>query len=67
MPRYDFKCEDCQEILEIFIPLDEYVAYKDNVTCQSCGGKCKQIYKPIGVFFKGSGFYVNDYGKSNKS
>ncbi len=32
--------------------------------CESCGGAVKKVLYPVGLSFKGSGFYVNDYAKS---
>lgn len=29
--------------------------------CEECGGPVKKILYPVGIAFKGSGFYVNDY------
>jgi predicted nucleic acid-binding Zn ribbon protein len=34
-------------------------------TCDSCGGAVKRLLYPVGIQFKGSGFYVNDYAKSS--
>jgi predicted nucleic acid-binding Zn ribbon protein len=34
--------------------------------CPTCGGKVKRLISAGGgVIFKGSGFYANDYAKSN--
>ncbi len=32
--------------------------------CENCGGGVKKILYPVGLAFKGSGFYVNDYAKA---
>ena len=32
--------------------------------CETCGGAVKKRLYPVGIQFKGSGFYVNDYAKS---
>ena len=31
--------------------------------CENCGGLVKKVLYPVGIAFKGSGFYVNDYAK----
>ena len=31
--------------------------------CEDCGGTVKKVLYPVGIAFKGSGFYVNDYAK----
>lgn len=33
-------------------------------TCDECGGTLKKVLYPVGIQFKGSGFYVNDYAKA---
>jgi predicted nucleic acid-binding Zn ribbon protein len=30
-------------------------------TCADCGGSLRKLLFPVGIVFKGSGFYVNDY------
>ncbi len=61
MPRYDYVCQSCEHIFELKQGFDaEPVA-----TCPRCeGASRRKIYAPP-VVFKGSGFYVNDYGKTS--
>ncbi len=33
-------------------------------TCPHCGGKLRKLYSPVGIVFKGSGFYSTDAKKS---
>ena len=33
--------------------------------CEACGGALKKLMFPVGIVFKGSGFYVNDYAKKS--
>jgi putative FmdB family regulatory protein len=35
--------------------------------CPECHGDVHRLIGPVGVVFKGSGFYVNDSRKSGKS
>ena len=62
MPVYEYECERCQlrfERLQKFgdSPLTE---------CPDCGGLVHRVIQPVGVIFKGSGFYVTDNrGKSS--
>jgi predicted nucleic acid-binding Zn ribbon protein len=35
--------------------------------CADCGGPLRRLMFPVGIVFKGSGFYVNDYKKDNGS
>ncbi len=57
MPAYDFKCTDCDNIVELIRPAGEAVAEP----CPECGGTTKRIFSPVGVVFKGSGFHNTDY------
>ena len=62
MPIYEYACTACGERTEAKQsfddpPLDE---------CPICGGQLRKLYSPVGVVFKGSGFYSTD-GRSSKS
>ena len=56
MPTYDFKCKKCSEVVEVVRPS----ADDSPVPCPSCGGETKRVFSPVGVHFKGSGFYSTD-------
>ena len=59
MPRYDYVCPDCGNEFEVRQSFDsEPVA-----TCDSCQGTARRVIHSVPIVFKGSGFYVNDYGK----
>jgi len=57
MPTYGYECTACSDKFEI------QQSIKDNALtiCEKCGGGLKKLIYPIGIAFKGSGFYVNDY------
>ena len=59
MPRYDYRCKACGNHFELRQSFDS-----DPVAdCTECGAPSpRQIHAPP-VIFKGSGWYVNDYGK----
>jgi putative FmdB family regulatory protein len=59
MPTYGYECLDCDNEFEVFQSI------KDDAltTCSSCGGSLRKRVYPVGIAFKGPGFYVNDYGK----
>ena len=64
MPTYEYKCEECHEEFEYFQSMSE--APKD--VCEKCGGKLARLLSAgAGLIFKGSGFYITDYKKSNSS
>jgi len=56
MPTYIYRCDACgvtferrQSMLEP--PLED---------CPECGGHVYRVIQPVGIVFKGSGFYVTD-------
>ncbi len=62
MPLYEYRCQDCGERIETIqkfsdSPLSE---------CEACGGTLERLLSPSAIKFKGSGWYVNDYGKNNR-
>ncbi len=62
MPTYDYACTVCDERVEVVQrftdpPLTE---------CPACGGPLRKVFSPVGVVFKGSGFYKTD-SRSTKS
>ena len=60
MPLYDYKCAKCGKVFEVeHRPKDVPMKH-----CPSCGSKLKRVYNPAGVVFKGSGFHITDYRKS---
>lgn len=39
-----------------------------NIKCIYCNSDSQRLFSPVGIIFKGSGFYVNDYkSSSNKA
>jgi putative FmdB family regulatory protein len=61
MPIYEYACTACGERTEArqsFTdpPLEE---------CPKCGGKLRKLYSPVGIVFKGSGFYATDSKKGS--
>jgi putative FmdB family regulatory protein len=36
-------------------------------TCPQCGGPVRRVIHPVGIVFKGSGFYVTDSRKSSSA
>ncbi|HEY5541142.1 MAG TPA: FmdB family zinc ribbon protein [Coriobacteriia bacterium] len=56
MPAYDYRCTDCAETFEVTRPMSA----KGDESCPSCGAVATKVYFPVGVAFKGSGFYNTD-------
>lgn len=62
MPTYGYECQTCKVQFETVQRITED-ALKIH---DGCGGALKRLLYPVGIVFKGSGFYVNDYGKTGK-
>ena len=61
MPAYDYKCNSCGHRFE-----ERQSFYADPVaTCPECQSESSRQFVAVPIVFKGSGFYVNDYGKSS--
>ena len=59
MPRYDYRCTACGHQFELRQSFDS-----DPVQdCVKCGAKSNRKIHAPPVIFKGSGWYVTDYGK----
>jgi putative FmdB family regulatory protein len=57
MPTYEYECRDCSTRVEAF----QKITDQPLSTCESCGGSLRRVLFPVGIVFKGSGFYVTDY------
>ena len=63
MPRYEYRCEAESHRFELKQGFDsEPVA-----ECPECGSTSRRVFHVPAVVFKGSGFYVNDYGKKGSN
>ena len=63
MPRYDYRCGQCGHEFEV----RQSFSSEPVATCPDCtGGATRQFHAPP-VFFKGSGWYVNDYAKGRSN
>jgi putative FmdB family regulatory protein len=63
MPIYGYRCASCGHQFEIL----QRMADEPLKTCPNCQGKLAKILYPVGISFKGSGFYTTDYKGSSKS
>jgi len=58
MPVYVYQCENCGVRFERYQNFDESALAR----CPECSKKSlRKIYTPVGVVFKGSGFYATDH------
>ena len=63
MPTYDYKCEKCNKVFEVFQSMKD----KPLIACKYCDGKVSRVFHPAGIVFKGSGFHVTDYKSKGSS
>lgn len=62
MPTYGFRCPDGHEFDRFFKTISAAPA---SVDCPECGKVSeRQLHGGAGLLFKGSGFYLTDYGKN---
>lgn len=61
MPIYEYACTSCGERTEAKQSFDD----PPLEICEVCGGKLRKVYSPVGVVFKGSGFYATDARKKS--
>ena len=58
MPVYTYRCEECG------IQFEQTQKFSDAPLskCPECGKKSlRKVYTPVGIVFKGSGFYATDH------
>jgi len=56
MPLYEYRCEDCGVRFE----RRQHINDDPVKVCPECGGAVHRLIHPVGIIFKGSGFYVTD-------
>lgn len=56
MPIYTYECDECG------VRFDARQKFTDDpiTACPECGGYTHRVPQPVGVVFKGSGWYVKD-------
>lgn len=63
MPTYQYACTECGGQLEVVQKFSD-----DPLTVHdACGGKLRKVFSPVGIVFKGSGFYRTDSRASTGS
>jgi putative FmdB family regulatory protein len=63
MPTYEYVCTECGDHTEVV----RSFADAPLTTCTVCGGPLRKVFSPVGIVFKGSGFYRTDSrGKSGR-
>lgn len=63
MPTYQYLCTECGGQLEAVQKFtDEPLTVHED-----CGGRLRKVFSPVGIVFKGSGFYKTDSRTSASS
>ena len=63
MPTYQYVCTECGGRLEAVQKFtDDPLTVHDD-----CGGRLRKVFSPVGIVFKGSGFYRTDSRGSGSS
>jgi len=61
VPTYQYACTECGEQLEMVQKFSD-----DPLTvCPACSGRLRKVFSPVGIVFKGSGFYRTDSRSGN--
>ncbi len=62
MPTYQYACTECGERTEVVQKFSD-----DSLTdCAVCDGRLRKVFSPVGIVFKGSGFYRTDSRSASK-
>jgi putative FmdB family regulatory protein len=56
MPTYEYVCTRCGKHVEVV----QSMSAAPLTECAACGGPLRKVFAPIGIVFKGSGFYRTD-------
>jgi putative FmdB family regulatory protein len=56
MPTYQYTCTDCGDAVEAVQKFTD----EPLTVCVACGGRLRKVFSPVGIVFKGSGFYRTD-------
>ncbi len=57
MPVYEYQCKACG------VRFERVQRFSDDPVrvCPECGGEVYRLLQPVGIIFKGSGFYATDH------
>ncbi|MCS7283967.1 MAG: FmdB family zinc ribbon protein [Anaerolineae bacterium] len=63
MPIYEYQCKTCG------VRFERVQRFSDDPVkiCPECGGEVYRLLQPVGIIFKGSGFYVTDHRSSSST
>jgi putative FmdB family regulatory protein len=56
VPTYEYACTECGDQSDVVQKFTD-----DPLTvCRVCGGRLRKVFSPVGIVFKGAGFYRTD-------
>ena len=62
MPIYEYKCEN-GHVFDVM----QSISDDPLAECIECNAPVRKVLRPVGISFKGSGFYSTDYKHSTKT
>lgn len=63
MPLYEFRCPTGHDFEKFYRSISSAPSEEK---CPECGLMAERLMSAAGLVFKGSGFYITDYGKDGK-
>jgi len=63
MPLYEYKCGSCGDVFEVIQKFSDEPLHEH----PGCGGAVEKLISAAALQFKGSGWYVNDYGRNTSA
>jgi putative FmdB family regulatory protein len=63
MPLYEFRCPNGHDFEKFYRSIG---TSSSEAECPVCGAIAQRVMSTAGLVFKGSGFYITDYGKDGK-
>ena len=65
MPTYDYHCDQCGSDFELRLKFSDSI--EQPCPIESCNSNARRLFSAVPIVFKGSGWYVNDYGQKGSS
>ena len=63
MPLYEYRCPEGHDFEKFYRSINAASAEE---RCPECGKVARRLMSTAGLVFKGTGFYITDYGKDGK-
>jgi putative FmdB family regulatory protein len=63
VPTYQYTCTECGDSVEAVQKFTDAPL----TVCVACGGRLRKVFSPVGIVFKGSGFYRTDSRNGSSS